>query len=95
MILLCREFQHKNLVKFHGICRQKGSLLIVTELMPRGELEKVHCFTVAPAHKLQTVADINILRLTGQVHQTASGTSEPKKSDSGYVHPNLLCSEIS
>ena len=34
-----REFCHKNLLKFHGICTQEGPLLIVTELMPKGQSE--------------------------------------------------------
>jgi len=39
-ITILKEFQHQSLVKFYGMCTQQGPLLIVTELMPRGSLDK-------------------------------------------------------
>ena len=32
-ILLCRKFEHPNLLKLYGLCTRQGALFVVTELL--------------------------------------------------------------
>ena len=32
-VLICRKFEHPNLLKLYGLCTRQGALFVVTELL--------------------------------------------------------------